>query len=328
MHTEVEMNATGTSVAVFAGIDVSKHRLDVGLWPSGETFSESNDAPGRERLAGRLAALRPALVVLESTGRLEVAIALELGEHGVAYRIVNPRQVREFARAMGTLAKTDRIDAAMLARFAESSRLTPKALPDAARRELRALVMRRAQLVESKVAEENRLHGEIVAKVRKSLKASIAWLERQIAQLDRELDRTIRGNPEFAALSDTLESVPGVGPTTVRMIAAALPELGTLTRQKISALVGVAPLNHDSGKVQGRRFCWGGRAEVRCAVYMAALSASRYNPVIRALYARLRAAGKPAKVALVACMRKLVTILNAMVRDHAPWRQTSPAAIA
>ena len=322
------MSGTGMSAGTFAGIDVSKERLDVGLWPSGETFHESNDLAGRERLARRLAELKPVLVVLESTGRLEVPIALELGERGVPYRIVNPRQVREFARAMGTLAKTDRIDALMLARFAQSAGLAPKALPDAARRELRALVMRRAQLVETRVAEENRLQGETVAKVRTSLKASIAWLERQIAQLDRELDRTIRGNPAFAALSDTLETVPGVGPNTVRMIAAALPELGTLTRQKISALVGIAPLNHDSGKAQGRRFCWGGRVEVRCALYMAALTATRYNPVIRALYARLRAAGKPAKVALVACMRKLITILNAMVRDHTPWRQTSPAATA
>jgi transposase len=322
------MSGTGTSAVVHVGVDVSKERLDVGLWPSGETFSEGNDGQGRQRLARRLAEANPKLVVLESTGRLEVPLALALDEQAVPYRIVNPRQVREFARAMGRLAKTDRIDAVMLARFAQSAGLAPKALPDAARRELRALVMRRAQLVETRVAEENRLQGETVVKVRKSLQASIAWLEHQIAQLDRELDRTIRGNPEFAALSDTLESVPGVGPNTVRMIAATLPELGKLTRQKIAALVGIAPLNHDSGKTQGRRFCWGGRAEVRCVLYMAALSATRHNPVIRALYARLRAAGKPAKVALVACMRKLLVILNAMVRDHTAWRQTSPAATA
>jgi transposase len=312
---------------VWVGVDVSKARLDVGLWPSEQSFSEPNEAQGRARLALRLAGLQPALVVLESTGRLEVPLALELEEHGVPYRIVNPRQVREFARSMGKLAKTDRIDALMLARWAESAKPEPKALPDPARRELRALVMRRAQLIEAKVAEENRLSGETVVRVLKSLKASIAWLERQIAQLDRELERAIRGNPEFAALSDTLESVPGVGANTVRMLAATLPELGKLTRQKIAALVGIAPLNRDSGKTQGRRFCWGGRAEVRCALYMAALVASRYNPVIKAIYARLRAKGKPAKVALVACMRKLLTILNAMVRDQTPWRrQTAPAA--
>jgi transposase len=320
--------STGTSKAGFVGIDVSKDRLDVGLWPSGETFGVNNDAEGRAALAGRLAALQPRLVVLEATGRLETPMALELDGHGVPYRIVNPRQAREFARAMGKLAKTDRIDALMLARFAESAKLEPKALPDAARRELRALVMRRAQLIEARIAEKNRLGGETAPFVCKSLKTSIAWLKRQIAQLDRELDRTIQGNPEFAALSDVLDTVPGVGPNTVRVLAAAMPELGKLSRQCASALVGIAPLNKDSGKSHGQRFCWGGRAEVRSALYMAALVATRHNPVIRAQYLRLRAKGKPAKVALVACMRKLLTILNAMVRDNTPWRQTPAAAAA
>jgi len=319
--------STGTGTQC-GGIDVSKDRLDVGIWPSGETFSDSNDAAGRKRLAQRLVKLNLRIVVLESTGRLEVPMALELQELGIPCRIVNPRQVRDFARATGRLAKTDRIDALVLAHFADAMGVEPKALPDAARRELRALVIRRAQLIEAKLAEENRLQGELVKDVRKSLKASIVWLERQIAALDRNLDRTIKGHPEFRALSEVVQSVPGVGPQTARMIAASLPELGTLTRQKIAALVGIAPLNHDSGKVQGRRFCWGGRAEVRCALYMAALVAARHNPVIRALYVRLRAKGKAAKVALVACMRKLLTILNAMVRDGAPWRQTSPAATA
>jgi len=313
--------------AVFVGVDVSMERLDVGLWPSGETFSDSNDPEGIARLGERMAELKPRLVVLESTGRLEVPMALELQERGIPYRIVNPRQVRDFARAMGRLAKTDRIDAVMLARFAESSKLEPKALPDPARRELRALVMRRAQLIEALTAEENRLRGETVPKVCKSLNASIAWLGKQIAALDKELDRTIRKNPEFTALSDRVQSVPGVGPNTARMIAASLPELGRLSRHKIAALVGVAPLNRDSGKSHGRRFCWGGRSEVRSAIYMATLVASRHNPVIRAHYARLRAKGKAAKVALVACMRKLLTILNAMVRDQTCWRQTAPAAL-
>lgn len=322
------MTGTGTSAEVYVGIDVSSERLDVGLWPSGETFQETNDREGIERLAKRLAEVHPRLVVLESTGRLEVPLALELGEQAVPYRIVNPRQVREFARAMGKLAKTDRIDALLLARWAESAGLEPKALPDAARRELRALVMRRAQLIETKIAEDNRLRGETVARVRKSLKASIAWHKRQIAALDKALDRTIKGNPEFSALSEVVQSVPGVGDNTARMLAASLPELGQLSRQKIAALVGVAPLNHDSGKAHGKRFCWGGRAEVRCALYMATLSAIKHNPGICAFYARLRAKGKVAKVALVACMRKLLTILNAMVRDQTPWRQTSPAALA
>mgnify|MGYP001571259100 CR=1 FL=1 len=311
---------------LWVGIDVSKERLDVGFWPQGEGFSESNDAAGISRLAQRLLALKPRLVVLESTGRMEVPCALELGEWGVPYRIVNPRQVREFARAMGKLAKTDRIDAVMLARFAESAKLDPKLLPDPQRRELRALVMRRAQLIENKQAEDNRLAGETVSKVRRSLKDSIAWHERQIAALDRELDRTIKGNPEFDALSGLVQTVPGVGPNTARMVAACLPELGTLTRQQIAALVGVAPLAKDSGQYRGKRFCWGGRKGVRCALYMAALAATRFNAIIRTLYQRLRARGKPAKVALVACMRKLLVILNAIVRDQTPWRQTSPAA--
>lgn len=310
----------------FVGVDVSSERLDVGLWPSEKTFEASNDPEGIARLGERLVKLKPRIVVLESTGRLEVPLALELQWRGVPYRIVNPRQVREFARAMGRLAKTDRIDAVMLARWAESAKLEPKALPDPARRELRALVMRRLQLIETLTAEQNRLRGETVPKVRKSVTDSIKWLKRQIAALNNELDRTIRKNPEFSALSDRVQGVPGVGTNTARMIAASLPELGQLTRQQIAALVGIAPLNRDSGKSHGRRFCWGGRAEVRSALYMAALVASRYNPVIRALYARLRARGKPAKVALVACMRKLLVILNAMVRDQTQWRQTAPAA--
>lgn len=322
------MSEIAQGALMFGGIDVSKDRLDVGLWPSGEAFSDSNDPAGRSRLAIRIAERKPRLVVLESTGGMEVPMALELGEHEVPYRIVNPRQVRDFARSLGKLAKTDRIDAVILARWAESSKLEPKPLPDAARRELRELVMRRAQLIQAKIAEENRLQTATVARVRKSLKASIAWLERQIDALDKEMDRTMRSNPEFTSLGNLLLTVPGIGPGTLRMVAACLPELGTLNRQKISALVGVAPYNHDSGKTQGKRFCWGGRMEVRCALYMAALAASRHNPVIRAMYVRLRANGKGAKVTLVACIRKLLTIINAMVRDQTPWRQTSPAAAA
>ena len=310
----------------FVGVDVSSERLDVGLWPSERTFAEINDPEGIARLAGHLAELGPQIVVLESTGRLGVPLALELGERGLPYRIVNARQVREFARAMGKLAKTDRIDAVILARWAESAKLEPKALPDLARRELRALVMRRVQLIETLTAEQNRLRGETVPTVLKSLADSIAWLKRQIAALDEDLDRTIRKNPEFSALNEQVQSVPGVGPNTARMIAASLPELGRLNRQKIAALVGVAPLNRDSGKRQGKRFCWGGRAEVRSALYMAVLAAIRHNPIIRAHYTHLRAKGKAAKVALVACMRKLLTILNAMVRDQTRWRQPLTAA--
>lgn len=320
------MSGTRMSQDVFVGIDVCKDRLDVGLWPAEEAYSESNDAKSVTRLAKRLAQARPCLVVLESTGRLGLPMALELGKQRVPYRIVNPRQVRDFARAMGKLAKTDRIDALVLARCAESAKLDPKPLPEKERRELQALVMRRLQLVSARDAEKNRLAGETVPRVLKSLQASIAWLKRQIDALDKELDRTVRNNPDFAEQSELIQSVPGVGDKTTYMLLASLPELGTLTRQKIAALVGVAPLNRDSGKTQGKRFCWGGRGNVRAVLYMAALSAMKHNPVIRALYLRLMAKGKPAKVALVACMRKLLVILNAMVRDQNTWRQTQTAA--
>jgi transposase len=327
MEQEIAMSGTGMSAEI-GGIDVSQERLDVGLWPSRQTFSDSNDGPGRKRLAERLAELKVRLVVMESTGRMEVPMALELDEHKVPYRIVNPRQVRDFARAKGILAKTDKIDSVVLANFALSMEIEPKALPDAARRKLKAIVMRRAQLIENVIAEQNRLRGETEQDVLKSLNKSIAWLKREISLLDDKLDRTIKGNPEFAALSEIVQSVPGVGPQTARMLAASLPELGTLTRRQIAALVGVAPLNRDSGKTQGKRFCWGGRAEVRCAIYMATLSAVTHNPALQAMYERLRSKGKQAKVALVACMRKLLTILNAIVRDGTLWRQTSPAATA
>lgn len=320
---------TGTGMGTeTSGIDVSQERLDVGLWPSRQTFSDSNDGPGRKRLAERLAERKVRLVVLESTGRMEVPMALELDGHQVPYRIVNPRQVRDFARAKGILAKTDKIDSVVLANFAASMEIEPKALPDAARRKLKAMVMRRAQLIEALIAEQNRLRGETDPDVLKSLDKSIAWLKREIALVDKKLDRTIGGNPEFSALSEVVQSVPGVGPQTAKMLAASLPELGTLTRQQIAALVGIAPLNRDSGKSQGRRFCWGGRLEVRCALYMATLSAVKHYPALKAMYGRLRDKGKQAKVALVACMRKLLTILNAMVRDGTLWRQTSPAATA
>ena len=311
---------------VYVGVDVSKARLDVAVWPSQQVFSDTNDAEGIGRLATRISGLNPKIVVLESTGRLEVAMALELGEHGAAYRIVNPRQIRDFARSMGKLAKTDRIDALILARWAESAKPEAKPLPDPDRRELRALVTRRAQLIENLTREKNRLQGETVPHVRRSIKDSIAWHERQIARLDKELDQFMKNSADFSGQSDRLQSVPGVGPNLARVIVACLPELGTLNRYKIAALVGVAPLNKDSGKSSGKRFCWGGRVEVRCALYMAALVGTRYNPIIQAHYERLRAKGKPAKVALVACMRKLLTILNAMMRDQTCWRQTSPAA--
>ncbi len=320
------MDRTRMSKNQYVGVDICKERLDAGLWPSQETSSETHDTEGIKRLAKRLAKAKPKIVVMESTGRLHVALALELDKRGVPYRIVNPRQVRDFARAMGILAKTDRIDSLVLARFAESVKLDPKPLPDAERRELRALVMRRLQLIDTRVAEQNRLRDETVPRVVKSLKESIAWLEGQIKKLDVDLDRKIKNSPTFSGQNDLIQSVPGIGTNTANMIMACLPEVGTLNRREIAALVGVAPFNRDSGKTRGKRFCWGGRADVRAALYMAALVASKHNPVIKAIYLRLRANGKKPKIALVACMRKLLVILNAMVRDQNPWRQPYTAA--
>ncbi len=320
------MDRTRMSKNQYVGVDICKERLDAGLWPSRETSSETHDAEGIKRLAKCLAKAKPKIVVMESTGRLHVALALELDKRGVPYRIVNPRQVRDFARAMGILAKTDHIDSLVLARFAESVKLDPKPLPDAERRELRALVMRRLQLIDTRVAEQNRLRDETVPRVVKSLKASIAWLEGQIKKLDVDLDRKIKNSSTFSGQNDLIQTAPGIGPNTANMIMACLPEVGALNRREIAALVGVAPFNRDSGKTRGKRFCWGGRADVRAALYMAALVASKHNPVIKAIYLRLRANGKKPKIALVACMRKLLVILNAMVRDQNPWRQPDTAA--
>jgi transposase len=310
---------------MFVGVDVSESRLDVGVWPSGEGFGDGNDAQGIARLVAKIAECKPALVVMESTGRLHVALALELGEAAVPYRIVNPRQVRDFAKALGVLAKTDRIDALVLARWAESARPAPKALPDEPRRALRALVMRRAERIEALTAEQNRLRGETVREVQKSLKQSIAFLKRQIRLLEEQIDRDVKNDPEFSGKSELIDSVPGVGPITAHTLVAALPELGSLNRQQIAALVGVAPFNRDSGTLQGKRSCWGGRADVRRALYMATFAATRWNPIIRSLYRRLIAKGKLFKVAMIACVRKMVVILNAIVKANTPWRQTSPA---
>jgi transposase len=312
---------------IVVGVDVSKERLDVGVRPSGDIFSETNDGPGQARLAKRLVELKPDLVVMESTGGMEVPLALELGEVGVPYRIVNPRPVRDFAKSTGKLAKTDRIDAMVLAHWAETMKPEPKALPDAPRRDLRGLVLRRTELVAARVAEQNRLGAAPVTAVKQSLKEHIRYLTRQIRELDKKIAQVVKVNPDFFGRSALVQSVPGIGPNTAHMLIATLPELGKLNRQGIAALVGIAPLNRDSGKYIGKRFCWGGRAEVRSALYMAALTASRYNPIISALYQRLKAKGKAAKVALVACMRKLLVILNAMARTNTPWRQTPTAAI-
>ncbi len=303
---------------VFVGIDVAKAALDVAVSPTAARWT----IPYTEReLAGlvpRLTTLQPALVVLEATGGLEGPLVGALATAGLPVVVVNPRQVRDFAKATGTLAKTDALDAAVLAHFAAAVRPTPRPLPDAATQALAALVTRRRQLVEMLTAERNRL-GSAPRTLRAEIQAHITWLKRRLGRLDDDLNEAIRTSPVWRAQDDLLQSVPGVGPVLSRTLLASLPELGHLHRKAIAALVGVAPLNRDSGTLRGRRTVWGGRAAVRAVLYMGTLVAVRHNPVLRAFYQRLRAVGKLPKVALTACMRKLLTILNAMLKQQTRW---------
>jgi transposase len=304
--------------AVVVGIDVSKARLDVACSDGADAWSVENTAAGVSALVPRLQALRPALVVLEATGGYERAAVASLAAVGLPVVVANPRQIRAFARAVGQLAKTDRLDAAMLARFGAQVRPAPRPLPDAQAQELDALLTRRRQLLDMLTAEKNRV-AAAPPSVRQGITQHIRWLERQLADVDGELGALIEASPLWRAHDDLLQSVPGVGPVLSRTLLGELPELGRLTHKQIAALVGVAPMARDSGTWRGRRAVTGGRAPVRTALYMAAVTAAHHNPVIRVFYRRLRAAGKPAKVALTACMRKLLTILNAMMRTGTHW---------
>lgn len=303
---------------ISVGIDVSKAQLDVAIRPSGEKESFANDKVGIKALVKWLAQIAPTLIVLEATGGYERQVMRALVSADLPAVVVNPRQVRDFAKATGQLAKTDSIDAAVLAHFAEAVRPQLRPLPDAVTLELRALTARRRYILATIGAEKNRL--EMTSKaVRKSINAHIRWLEQDLECTNRDLDRSIKQNPIWKENEDLLRSVKGIGPVTSRTLLAELPELGTLDRRQISALAGVAPFNRDSGTLKGRRSIWGGRAPVRCALYMATLVATRRNPVIRAFYKRLKANGKLFKVALVACMRKLLTILNSMIKHKTRW---------
>lgn len=314
------------SAAVFVGIDVAKATLEVHLHPRGTAFALARDPAGLAELAARLRALTPALIVLEATGGLETVVVSTLATAGLPVLAVNPRQIRDFARASGQLAKTDRLDAAVIAGFAARIRPELRPLPDAQMLQLRELLSRREQLLGMLVAEQNRRQQLQARQLIKQLDAHLRWLQRQIGAVERELDQAIRATPLWRERAELLADVPGVGPALTRCLLLELPELGRLTRRQISALVGVAPLADDSGTRRGSRHIRGGRAAVRAKLYMATLSATRFNPVIRAAYRRLRDAGKPAKVALVACMRKLLVILNAILRSGQPWRSADPAA--
>jgi transposase len=305
----------------FVGIDLAKHRLDVHLRPSGEHFTVSHDEVGVAALVERLVALAPALVVLEATGGLEVRPAAALAAAGLPVAVVNPRRVRAFARATGRLAKTDRLDAEAIARFAEAVRPPARPLPDEATRHLGALVARRRQLLEMLTAERNRRHAADPA-LHEGIDAHLRWLEEALATIERDLDAAVRESAIWRAREALLRSVPGVGPVSARTLLAELPELGSLTRRQAAALVGVAPFNHDSGTMRGQRTVQGGRAALRACLYMAAVAAARgSNPAIAGFYERLRRAGKPAKLALTACMRKLIVTLNAMLRTGTAWKQ-------
>jgi len=305
---------------VFIGIDVAKDRLDVHVRPSGEAFAVARDGEGLASLVDRLRAVAPRLIVSEATGGFEQVVAGALGAAGLPIVVVNPRQIRDFARALGRLAKTDRIDAETIALFAERVQPELRPLPDAEARLLGELVARRRQVIEMIVAEGNRARLLESRRLKKRIERHRSALQDELSKIDSEIDDAIRGTPIWRENDDLLKSVPGVGNGVARTLLAELPELGSLGRKQIAALVGVAPFNRDSGTLRGKRTVWGGRATIRASLYMAALVASRYNPVIARFYRRLLAAGKPKKLALTACMRKLLIILNAIIREQRPWQ--------
>jgi transposase len=308
------MEGEGPSV----GIDVSKSVLDVSAYPSGNTWQVEYSAPGITALAEELAALGPAVVVVEATGGLEISLTAALGVAGLPVAVVNPRQVRDFARATGRLAKTDKLDAQLLARFGAMVQPPARPLPDAQHRELQAIVTRRQQLIEMLTAERNRLR-RTTPRVRQQIEVHVQWLREQLREVDRDLETFLRSSPLWQEDAKVLRSVPGVGPIVTATLIARLPELGSLNCKQVAALVGVAPFNRDSGTLRGKRTVWGGRGALRTALYMATLVATRHNPVLRAFYQRLCDAGKPKKVALIACMRKLLIILNSMIKNHRTW---------
>ncbi len=298
------------------GIDISKDSLDVAVHASDTQWVFPNDRTGISKLCKKLVSLKPSLVVFEATGGYEMALYLALDEAGLPAAPVNARQVRDFARSTGKLAKTDSLDARVIAHFGFAIQPAPHPVPDT--QELKEVQARRIQLIEMITAETNRLRGAPKA-LKRRIEVHIAFLKSELDGIDSELEEMIQKDPAWSEKDNLLQSTPGIGPTTSAALIAQLPELGTLDRKKIAALVGVAPLNHDSGTFHGRRMVWGGRSNVRAALYMATLVATRYNPVIRQFYLRLCAAGKKKKVALTACMRKLLTILNSMLKYHVPW---------
>ena len=321
------LEETAMTAPTFVGVDVSRDHLDVFVRPVGERWTVDNDEKGLVELTERLKALAPRLVVLEASGGYQVGAVGALTVGGISVAVVNRRQVRDFARALGKLAKTDRLDAEVLAHFGEAVRPEPRPLRDEDTLALEALVTRRRQLVEMITAEGNRLK-QSSAQVRGRIQVHIKWLRRELGEVNKDLDERLRQSPVWREKEDLLRSVPGVGRVVTATLLSELPELGTLNRKQVAALVGVAPHNRDSGTLHGKRKVWGGRASVRAALYMAALSGVRFNPTIRAFYLRLVSLGKPRKAALTACMRKLLVILNAMMRSKTRWTLSTAAVDA
>ena len=302
----------------YVGIDVAQAHLDIGVRPSGEVWQVSYDTPGVANLLVQLAELAPTLVVLEATGGLETFLVGELAGAQLPVVVVNPRQVRDFAKAVGKLAKTDALDAQVLAHFGEATKPDLRPLPDDSTRELQALLARRSQVMEMVTAEKNRCRTA-TQRLQPQIQEHIRYMEKQLKELEQGLSELLSSSPVWRTKEKLLGSVPGVGPVLTVALLAGLPELGRLDRREIASLVGVAPFNRDSGTLRGKRTVWGGRSSVRATLYMATLAATRYNSVMRAFYQRLLEAGKPKKVALTACMRKLLTILNAMLKHNLSW---------
>ena len=310
------------TVEKFVGIDVSKETLDLCMEPAGEMLHVDYDDKGISQVVKCLVALAPTLIVMGATGGLEMRLAGELAAKTLPVAIINPRQARDFAKATGQLAKTDLVDAAILAAFARAIRPTVRQIKDADTRDLDDLVTRRRQLVDMRVQETLRM-GTASKVQKKSLAAHITWLDKRITDLDDDLTRRLRASDIWKTKDDLLRGIPGVGAVTSLTMLAKCPELGQLNRREIAALTGVAPLAKDSGKYRGKRFVWGGRADVRAVLYMATVSAIRFNSAIKAFAERLKQAGKPTKVVIVACMRKLLTIMNAIIKNNVPWHPKS-----
>lgn len=307
------------TVEQFVGVDVSKATLDMCIAPSGQAWHVTYDEAGVGQIVACLKESNPTLIVLEATGGLEVRLASELAAVGLPVAVINPRQARDFAKATGQLAKTDSVDAAMLAEFARAIRPQVRPLKDADTRALDDMVSRRRQLIAMRVQETLRLGTAASKPLQKSLNKHIIWLGKQIVEVDSDLNQRLRDSDIWRAKDDLLRAIPGVGAVTSLTMLAKCPELGTLNRREIAALTGVAPMANDSGKHRGKRFIWGGRADVRAVLYMAVLAAMRFNDTIKTFAERLKQAGKPAKVVIVACMRKLLTIMNAMLKNNAAW---------